>query len=99
MHLLNLGTTLALAACALALPKSSRHVVHERRNKGSVWVPKEDYTVDKNFKLPVRIGLTQSNLHLGHDMLMKVSEPDSKDYGKHLSMEQVRQFQPDHDLR
>jgi tripeptidyl-peptidase-1 len=61
---------LSLAVTALAAPApSKRHVVHERRDA----LPRswnEPRRVDGQTKLPVRIGLTQSNVDAGHDMLM-----------------------------
>ncbi|KAK8136137.1 protease S8 tripeptidyl peptidase I [Apiospora sp. TS-2023a] len=39
--------------------------------------------------IPVRIGLTQSNLDIGYQRLMEVSHPSSLNYGKHLSHEEV----------
>lgn len=79
----------ALTALATALPTSSNHVLHEKRSGSSSWSPKEGVKPDGRIKLPVRIGLAESNLHLGHDILMQVSEPTSKQYGKHWTNEQV----------
>ncbi|KAI0131101.1 protease S8 tripeptidyl peptidase I [Daldinia grandis] len=42
--------------------------------------------------LPMRIGLKQQNLQPGHDLLMDISNPKSKNYGKHLSAEEVVKF-------
>ena len=39
--------------------------------------------------LPVRIGLTQNNLDMGHSHLMDVSDPRSPNYGKYWSAEKV----------
>lgn len=39
--------------------------------------------------LPVRIGLTQSNLDKAEEMLIERSHPTSSKYGKHLSAEEV----------
>ena len=39
--------------------------------------------------LPVRIGLTQSNLHRAEEFLMDVSHPDSPNYGKHWTPAQI----------
>ena len=87
--LLDYFSLLCLTASALALPKANNHAVHEERGGNSVWVPREDVRPDGSISLPVRIGLTQKNLHLGHDMLMKVSDPTSEAYGQHMSLEEV----------
>ncbi len=39
--------------------------------------------------IPIRIGLRQSNLHMGYEKLMEVSHPASEKYGQHLSKEEV----------
>ncbi|GKZ19826.1 tripeptidyl-peptidase sed1 [Aspergillus brasiliensis] len=73
---------------ALASPAPPNHVVHERREAlPSVWV--EESRLDKRALLPMRIGLTQSNLDRGHDLLMDMSHPQSSRYGQHLSSEEV----------
>lgn len=39
--------------------------------------------------LPMRIGMTQSNLHIGDELLMNVSRHDSDSYGKYYTAEEV----------
>ncbi|KAK3937810.1 peptidase S8/S53 domain-containing protein [Diplogelasinospora grovesii] len=65
------------------------HVTHERhtRNHLDGWIKREH--ADPKAMLPVRIGLRQSNLQSGHDLLMDISNPKSPNYGKHLSSEDV----------
>lgn len=48
----------------------SSHVLHERHEPGHVngWVKRE--AADPEWKLPVRIGLRQSNVEAGHELLM-----------------------------
>lgn len=61
-------TLLAVGAIAVPTPPST-HVVHERRTfTPKLWKKHSKLHVDT--PLPVRIGLTQSNLSLGHDLLM-----------------------------
>lgn len=62
----------ALAAAALAAPAANdKHVLHERRDiLPSSW--NQARRVDGRTKLPMRIGLTQSNLDRMHDLLMDV---------------------------
>ena len=74
----------ALFAAAICVPTG--HVVHEKR---SVSLTDKRQRVDGDAIIPVRIGLRQSNLHTGYDRLMDVSHPSSKNYGKHLSKEEV----------
>ncbi|KAF4634822.1 hypothetical protein G7Y89_g3271 [Cudoniella acicularis] len=74
----------ALFACALSV--STSHVLHEKR---SVSLPHKRQRVDGEAIVPIRIGLRQSNLHTGYERLMDVSHPKSKNYGKHLSKEEV----------
>ena len=74
---------------AFALPKSSSHTVHEKRSIGSQWSPREDVQVRPDSRLPMKIGLKQSNLHLGHDLLMSMSDPTSDKYGQHMSPQEV----------
>ncbi|CZR58159.1 related to serine protease [Phialocephala subalpina] len=78
-----------LASTALfagALSVSTSHVLHEKR---SVSLPHRRQRVDGDAIVPVRIGLRQSNLHTGYERLMDISHPASKNYGKHLSKEEV----------
>jgi tripeptidyl-peptidase I len=61
----------ALAAQALAAPTNVRYVVHEERaNLNHGFVKRE--RLDGAAVLPMRIGLTQTNLHMGYDLLMEV---------------------------
>ncbi|KAL2849593.1 peptidase S8/S53 domain-containing protein [Aspergillus pseudoustus] len=78
----------AAVAGVLASPVAPRHVVHERRDVlPEYWT--EETRLDGRERVPVRIGLTQSNLDHGHDLLMEISDPASPQYGKHLSAEEV----------
>ncbi|GAM43459.1 hypothetical protein TCE0_050f18291 [Talaromyces pinophilus] len=84
IFLLSLAATTTLAAPA----PSNSHVVHERRSAlPASWV--EPRRVDGQAKLPVRIGLTQSNSDVGHDLLMDVSNPNSPNYRKYLTVYEV----------
>ena len=80
----------AFATLSTALPTSANHVVHEKRSKSSSWSPIEGSKPDGHITLPVRIGLTESNLHRGDGILMEVSDPTSDKYGQHLTAEEVR---------
>ncbi|KAH7354976.1 putative alkaline serine protease AorO [Rhexocercosporidium sp. MPI-PUGE-AT-0058] len=88
MHFFQVALLGAFAAQAAAAPFSSSHAVHERRDYvPKAWIKKG--RVDADVELPVRIGMTQSNLDKGHDLLMEVSHPTSKKYGQHYSAEEV----------
>lgn len=78
------------ATLSTALPTFANHVVHEKRSESSSWSPIEGTKPDGRITLPVRIGLTESNLHRGDGILMEVSDPSSDKYGQHLSAEEVR---------
>ncbi|KAK0115982.1 hypothetical protein ONS95_013021 [Cadophora gregata] len=95
MLLLSLGLALCIAPFvqAAAVPKS--HVLHERRDTTSAkqWVKREQ--LSPTAILPMRIGLKQQNLEYGHDYLMDISHPDSPNYGRHWTSEEViRKFAP-----
>lgn len=84
----------ALAVSVFALPASVPHVVHEKRGGGSSWSQVANLKPAGRTMLPVRIGLKQSNLDRGHDILMDISSPTSANYGKHLSTNEVRAAMP-----
>ncbi|RHZ61276.1 Tripeptidyl-peptidase sed1 [Aspergillus turcosus] len=78
----------AAAAGVLASPTPDHLVLHERRAVlPRSWT--EEKRLDKGSTLPMRIGLTQSNLDRGHDLLMEVSDPSSSRYGQYFSVEEV----------
>jgi tripeptidyl-peptidase I len=61
----------ALAAVATARPAPSTHAVHEKRSAvHSRW--SNPLRIRSDVGVPVKIGLKQSNLHHGHDLLMDV---------------------------
>ena len=64
-------TLCALLASAMAVPAAHNYQLHERRD----FIPKswvEGKKLDRNVSLPVRIGLTQSNLDYGHELLLNL---------------------------
>ncbi|KAM0147367.1 hypothetical protein ACHAQE_010318 [Botrytis cinerea] len=84
--LLVLVPELAVFGTAATFPSS--HVVHESR---TVDPRNWEKTSKVNSSLPiiVRIGLTPSNLHKAEESLMNMSHPDSINYGKHWTAQQV----------
>ncbi|KAG8526033.1 uncharacterized protein KY384_000795 [Bacidia gigantensis] len=89
MHQSLFLTAIALTVSTLAAPApSSNHVLHEKREAKLLHWEKRD-RVHPDVLLPVRIGLTQSNLDKGPELLDEVSNPASPKYGQHYSMEDV----------
>jgi tripeptidyl-peptidase I len=75
--------TLSAAAIAAPTANSKRQVVHERRERlPARW--KRSAKLHGDSYLPMRIGLTQSNLDRADEFLMDVSHPESPNYGKHV---------------
>jgi hypothetical protein len=71
MYIFSLGLLGALAAQVVAVPVPAGHVVHERRDYiPDAWAKR--YRVDPTTTVPVRIGMTQQNLHKGYDLLLEV---------------------------
>lgn len=73
----------ALALGATAAPAPATHAVHEKRSyTPSQWAKRSK--VPSDVVLPVRIGLSQGNLHKGYDLLMDVYDvlPTEIIYGR-----------------
>ena len=70
MQLLTLSLLVAAALQAAAAPTSS-HLLHEQRQSAPLHWGKRG-RVDPSVVLPVRIGLTQSNLEIGPGLLDEV---------------------------
>ncbi|KAF7197078.1 Tripeptidyl-peptidase SED1 [Pseudocercospora fuligena] len=71
-----------------ATPLLSPHVIHEKRHAAPIGWSRKD-ALEPQAVLPVSIALAQENLHRGNDWLMDVSHPESPNYGKHWSAEEV----------
>lgn len=88
LELKSISLLLALVASVSARPAPSSHVLHEKRQMlHSRWEKRD--RVNSLARLPMRIGLTQSNLDDAHQHLMDVSDPASPNYGKHWAPEEV----------
>lgn len=87
-------TLLSLVALVAADPLISRHVLHEKRaHTPAGWARSRKH--DAAAVLPLRIGLTQSNMDRLEEMLLEVSDPDSPSFGKHWNAGKVAQtFKP-----
>lgn len=79
----------ALAGLATAAPSPrAGHVLHEKRAmEPTDWA--QTRRLEAGRVLPLRVGLTQSNLHELEDMLMAVSHPESPAYGQHWTPARV----------
>lgn len=77
-----------LAAGVLAIPTATneieRHVVHEKRDHvPHRWRRSAKLTPDS--VIPIRVALTQQNLHQIEEHLMNVSDPDSPNFGMYCT--------------
>lgn len=91
-------TALVAAVDATPLrPRTIHHVVHEERLAArSSW--SKSHRLHSAANLPVRIGLTQQNLHRAEELIYDVSHPESPNYGKHWSPAKViDMFKPKQD--
>ena len=67
----NLSVVAAIAALVNAAPAPIKHVLHEERTGLSAdWT--KGARIEKTAVIPMRIGLTQTNLERGYDYLMEV---------------------------
>ncbi|KAI1455382.1 Pro-kumamolisin, activation domain-containing protein [Annulohypoxylon moriforme] len=83
-----LSALVATSASTVSPVLQSNYILHEKRDASlSAWTKRD--VVHPSAVLPMRIGLKQSNLHRGHDLLMDVSRPDSPNYGQYYTAEQV----------
>ncbi|KAL8992304.1 MAG: hypothetical protein Q9169_007203, partial [Polycauliona sp. 2 TL-2023] len=86
MHL-SIFTLSAFVATSLALP-SVNHVLHEKRDRlPPGWQYDEKLSPSK--VIPMKIALTQSNLDKADEFIMDVSHPESSNYGKHWTHEDI----------
>jgi tripeptidyl-peptidase-1 len=72
MRFISLGLFLASVTTIQGAAVPHTHVLHEKRDAAVLkrWVRREK--LDSSAILPMRIGLTQKNLDLGHEFLMEV---------------------------
>jgi tripeptidyl-peptidase-1 len=90
MKLSALAIVSGLAAVAFAVPAPTSYVVHEKREvQTEKWSRRRDIKLNRDAVIPMSFGLAQRNLENGYDFLMDVSHPESKNYGKHWTMEKV----------
>jgi tripeptidyl-peptidase-1 len=65
------------------------HVVHEKRSIVPLGWKRRYEKPSATTIIPLSFALTQRNLDLGPSYLMKVSDPDSTEYGKYWSPKEV----------
>lgn len=75
------------AAAAALVPRWGPAVVHERRAAHPSWEDARRLPAD--VPVPLRIALTQQNLHTLPDLLLAVADPESPKYGAHWSAADV----------
>ena len=87
-RLYRLLSLFVLAVSVTSLPAPDTYTLHEKREQPlRQWVKRS--RVDSGLILPVRIGLTQSNLDKGPELLYEVSGPESFKYSQHYTAEQI----------
>ncbi|TVY68680.1 Tripeptidyl-peptidase sed1 [Lachnellula suecica] len=91
MKLTVLAIVGGLAAQSLAAPAPVPYVLHEKREINTDKWTHRDIKLNRDALIPISIGLTQRNLENGYDLLMDVSHPESSNYGKHWSMEKIKE--------
>jgi tripeptidyl-peptidase I len=82
---------------AIAEPLLSPWVLHEKRNHVPAgW--SHSHRLDGTAVLPLRFGLTQSNIQTIDEYIHDVADPDSPNYGKHWTAAEVAEkFAPSSD--
>ncbi|KAM0791633.1 hypothetical protein ACM66B_006071 [Microbotryomycetes sp. NB124-2] len=88
MGLLRALCSASLAAAAFAAPLQ----VFEKRSSAPPAWTRLGNSPSPDLLLPLRFGLTQQNLDRIDEVLHEVSHPDSSSYGKHWTVDQVRDF-------
>ncbi|TVY30670.1 Tripeptidyl-peptidase sed1 [Lachnellula hyalina] len=92
MKLTVLAIVGGFVAQALAAPAPVPYTLHEKREvQKEKWTRNLDVKLNRDAVIPISIGLTQRNLENGYDMLMDVSHPESPNYGKHWSMQKIKE--------
>lgn len=85
---LQIFAALVVAVTASPISTTTRHVVHERRSEPPPrW--SQHACLHPAAAIPVRIGLTQQNLHRAEEFINQVAHPSSPDYGRYWSKQKV----------
>ncbi|KAL7940291.1 peptidase S8/S53 domain-containing protein [Trichoderma barbatum] len=79
-------------ASGLRVDIPDSHILHERHppHWSRHWTKRNK--LEASTLLPMRIGLRHTNLEDGHNLLMDISDPDSPNYGRHMTAEEIIDF-------
>lgn len=92
--LLELGIIVAsYGAQAATTPHKARtgYTVKEHAAVPHGWT-KDESRIDKSKSMTLKIGLVQQNARLAQETLHRISDPRNADYGKHLSISEVKKL-------
>lgn len=81
---------ITVATSAIASP-ILHHVIHEKRDRLPLGWSKRS-RLEGHLIIPMRVALTQSNLHRGEKFLMDVADPESPNYGRHWNAKEVAEM-------
>ena len=83
MHLSSIvaAAAILLSCTAAPAPVSSKHILHEKRN-GEPHQWRKRSRADKDYLLPIRIGLRQQNLENADKYIYDVADPKSPNFGE-----------------
>jgi len=79
----------AAIAVGIVAMATSHAIAHEKRNIYAASAIGRGQRIDAHSIIPVRIGLTQSDLDDGYAHLMDIASPTSPNYGKHWAADAV----------
>ncbi|KAI9711500.1 MAG: hypothetical protein M1820_002063 [Bogoriella megaspora] len=88
MKFCSLAAAAALATSVQCAVLNVPHVVHEKREVPTRHWTKRS-TLEKDAVLPMRIGMTQSNLDRGDELLMEIAHHESPKYGQWYTPEEI----------
>lgn len=81
------------SSCTSTSSKSIRsYVVHERRESTEAILWSKHKRMPRDEAIDIHIALAQRNNRLGEHLLMQVSDPQSPNYGRHWSSQQITEI-------
>lgn len=87
-HTFSAAILLELALGAVTPPSL---VLHEKRDHvPAEWIKRS--AAPRDLVAPIRIAISQRNAALGHDMLMDIADPDSANFGKLWTAQEIHDF-------
>jgi tripeptidyl-peptidase-1 len=91
MRFLTVATSSLLLGFSFAAPTlQNGHVLHEKRTHSNQLLRR--HRAPPTTTLPVRIGFSQRNVDIAHELLMELSDPMSDKYGQHMTAKEVGDF-------